>query len=273
MLAACSSGPQLEPVNEDAAPPVPSPQPAPPTPPAERDPGTPESAPAFTLESDPHTVVIDAAGEDPSERRSLAEAAAEERNRRATAGPPLVVIDNESLSDYSNIELTVSDIRAQQAADGEGASEPAPEVDLEELAASEVRWRALVLEARTRWREAYDSIERLQGQVADLRNRFYAEDDPYFRDSQIKSAWDHAIEQLRQARDEVLQAQADLDGHLEAGRVAGAFPGWLREGIEIEPPRDDLVRPEDRSTEDTGIYEPEDLQTGRSRDPEDGGRP
>jgi len=277
ILAACSSGPRLEPVNEEAAPPLPSPQPAPPAPdPAAAEPRTAEPAeatPAFTLESDRQTVVIESAGEDPTARRSLAEVAAEERSRRAGAGPPMVVIDNETLDDYSHIEITVSDIRAQQAA-GDGAeAAAAAQVDLEALAAREAHWRGLVLEARTRWRDAYDSIARLEGRIAELRRSFYAEDDPFYRDSQIKTAWDHAIEQLRQARDEVEQAQVDLDGHLEAGRLAGAFPGWLREGVEIEPPRDAAVRPEDRSTEDAGIYQPEDPQSNGARDPEDGGRP
>ncbi len=39
----------------------------------------------------------------------------------------------------------------------------------------------------------------------------------------------------RAARAEVETAEKELAEFLEEGRVAGAFPGWLREGVELEP--------------------------------------
>jgi hypothetical protein len=285
LFSACSSGPRLEPVNAETAPPEVT-TPVEPLPP----PQTSEEAPAmeaavapapedseeedgisFTLHSeplgaDPQTVVIHDAAAEGSAHRSLAEVAAEVRKSREGAASPIVVIDDESLADYADVEITVSDIRTS-------SDEPdaATKVDLEELAAREEHWRSAVRGVRERWRTAYDSIERLEGRVAELRRRFYSEDDPYYRDSQIKPAWDHAIEDLAAARDNVDQAQVDLTELLEAGRQEGAFPGWLREGIELEPPIDRPRRPQDRSVEDAGLHHAGEPSTTEARDTEDGG--
>lgn len=293
LLSACSSGPRLEPVNAAAAPPeVTAPTartgPVEPLPPSATSEDTPADENAadpgaegaeegegdgisFTLHSepldaDPQTVVIHDAAEEGGAHRSLAEVAAQVRKSREASAPPIAVIDDESLADYADVEITVSDIRT--SAD---EADPAAQVDLEELAALEEHWRGAVRGVRERWRAAYDSIARLEGRVAELRRRFYSEDDPYYRDSQIKPAWDHAIEDLEAARDEVDQAQIDLAELLEAGRQEGAFPGWLREGIEIEPPIDAGTRPGDRSVEDAGLHRAGEPSTTEARDTEDGG--
>ena len=44
-----------------------------------------------------------------------------------------------------------------------------------------------------------------------------------------------AIEQLEEAHLEVEARQKELTLFLEGGREAGALPGWLREGIDLEP--------------------------------------
>jgi hypothetical protein len=273
-------------VNAEAAPPTPA-APVEPLPPSEAPEQTaaPENSGeasgdtaaegdgiSFTLQSeplgaDPQTVVIHDAADEGSGQRSLAEVAAEVRKNRESAAPPVVVIDDESLADYADVEITESDIRT--ATDGTG--EASSDVDLEELAAREEHWRSAVRGVRERWRAAYDSIERLEGRVAELRRRFYSEDDPYYRDSQIKPAWDHAIEDLEAARDEVDQAQVDLGDLLEAGRLEGAFPGWLREGIELEPPIGSGSRPEDRSVEDAGLHHSREPSITEAKDTEDGG--
>ena len=69
----------------------------------------------------------------------------------------------------------------------------------EERKAEEAYWRDRVLEIRLAWRDAADRVEELEGDVFHLRQRFYAEDDGFYRDSQIKPAWDRAVEQLRDA--------------------------------------------------------------------------
>jgi len=80
-----------------------------------------------------------------------------------------------------------------------------------------------------------DSILELQERTAELRTRFYATDDPYVRDGQVKPAWDHALQSLEDARRRARQLENELEATLEEGRQAGALPGWLREGMELEP--------------------------------------
>jgi hypothetical protein len=104
-------------------------------------------------------------------------------------------------------------------------------------------------------------VDELEADVFNLRMRFYAEDDPFYRDAQIKPAWDHAIEELNATREEVGLRKQELQDFMEEGRVAGALPGWLREGIELEP-----VEP---VKEEMGIAEPgePDTMDGTIEDP------
>ena len=116
----------------------------------------------------------------------------------------------------------------------------------------------MALQARRAWREADDEIVRWREQVEVLRRSFYDEDDPYYRDSQIKPAWDRAIQRLEEARLIAEDARQQLADLLQRGRVEGALPGWLREGIDLEPDtapaRNDLE--EHRPSEPT-VYEPQ----------------
>ena len=50
------------------------------------------------------------------------------------------------------------------------------------------------MELRLSWKEAVDSVSGLEADVGGLRQRFYAEDDPAYRDREIKPAWDRALE-------------------------------------------------------------------------------
>ena len=45
----------------------------------------------------------------------------------------------------------------------------------------------------------------------------------------IKPAWDHAREDLENAKQELAAAEADLADLPEKARKAGALPGWIRE--------------------------------------------
>ena len=118
--------------------------------------------------------------------------------------------------------------------------------------------RSQYLDLRLRWRAAYDSIRELEGKVASLRNDFYTTDDPYYRDSQIKPAWDRALEGLETARSDIDRYQTELRTVLNEGRREGALPGWLREGIEHEPeaglPAEETIDPSHYSVEPT-IYD------------------
>ena len=105
----------------------------------------------------------------------------------------------------------------------------------DEASCDEACWRRRAYELREAWSRSVEEIDDLEQEVADLRWRFYAEDDPWVRDSQVKPAWDRALDALRHARDESDRYRERIDELMEEGRRAGALPGWLREGIELEP--------------------------------------
>lgn len=184
------------------------------------------------LEDDTVIVIEDKAAEDNAREMSLAESARAERQRRGEAQKADIVITDKNLPEYAKGQLTISEgtpnVITNDSLDSDGTGET-------DLAQDEEYWRGRGYEIRLAWKEAYDRVEELEGDVFNLRMRFYAEDDPFYRDSQIKPAWDHAIEDLNQARDEVELRQRELEEFMEEGRVAGALPGWLREGVELEP--------------------------------------
>jgi len=194
----------------------------------------PPSEPPVATPPKPETVVVLEPGPDsdaPPPGETLAEAAARERERRRTAAPPVAVINDKNLAAYAaGQKLT----EAQPAA-------AAPESDAEATAAptadghDEKWWRQRGLEIRRTWRDAVDAVTRLEGEVAELRTRFYATDDPYVRDSQVKPEWDRKLAELETARREAAAGPDDVARFLEEGRRAGALPGWLREGTELEP--------------------------------------
>jgi hypothetical protein len=161
-----------------------------------------------------------------------------ERDRRQTAPPPrLVLTDDNVAAQAEGARLTFSGPAAGRASDT--ASAPATARNDEELEADaeeERYWRSRALEVRQRWRRAHDDVPRLEEEVERLRTAFYAEDDPVRRDRQIKPLWDRALDRLQESRGEVDRAQDELEVLLEEGRAAGALPGWLREGNELEPP-------------------------------------
>lgn len=183
--------------------------------------------------ADDETVIIIEDGPAETEERepSLVETARAERRRRESTEPARIVITDKNLADYATGELTVSNSSAEvltderpQAAQGE-----------QEPARGEAYWRERGYAIRLAWKEAAERIEDLEGDVFNLRMRFYSEDDPFYRDSQIKPAWDQAIEELSEARAEVEMRREELAEFLEEGRVAGVLPGWLREGVDLEP--------------------------------------
>lgn len=187
---------------------------------------------AGSLEDDKSIVMIESGTEvGDADTASLVEAARSERERRQTAPPSQIVITDETLADYATGDLTVAAGPAAGATDDPDPDAP----DTIQLAEDEAYWRDGAREIRLAWKEAVERVEELEGKVFDLRQRFYREDDGFYRDGQIKPAWDLAIEQLEAARREVEKRQEELELFLEEGRQAGALAGWLREGIELEP--------------------------------------
>lgn len=202
----------------------------------------------------PKTVVVPGPEEEPeTQARTLAEAARSARERRGGDGQPIAVITDETLSEFATGDLTVATKPA--------ATTPHSDDTQGSILSQEEYWRTRVREARIEWKQLTEEISQLESDAAGLRNRFYAEDDGFFRDSQVKPAWDRALDRLSETQLAVVAAQANVQAVLEEGRRAGALPGWLREGLEYEPTQDDGGR-------GSGIHEPGEPRIVE----EDGGR-
>lgn len=219
-------------------------------------------------DEDPTLVTLGTRAVTSARPRTLAEAAAAERERRRRLGDrETPVIDNESLSDFAaRGQVTYAPTPAGAAAgaataeaeagpaadggDGEAATEPAAGGATAAATGGprdEAYWRSGVLEIRRRWAQAVAEIERLEKETAELRWQFYSEDDAYYRDERIKPDWDRALDDLRRARQDARAFREELEQLLDEGRRAGALPGWLREGIELEP--EERRDPEDEPSE------------------------
>jgi hypothetical protein len=175
-------------------------------------------------------VVIDNGDETRKEPRNLVEAARAEKARKENTEHAKIVITDKNIHQYAKKgQITV-------AAPPKTAATPVTAATTGDPAHDEQYWRHGALEIRRRWRSSYDRAKELEKSAADWRIRFYAQDDPYVRDGQIKPSWDRALEMLKEAQNEVDISQKELSNFLDQGRREGALPGWLREGIEEEPP-------------------------------------
>jgi hypothetical protein len=181
-------------------------------------------------------IVIEPGGEDPADVDIVAAARAE-RERRASAPPASRTITNKNL-------VKAEDGKAQAKAQAKTQAEKAPPAAVPadapakppaNAAAAEAYWRTRSYELRLAWKQAVDEIEDLERDADGLRRRFYAESDPYVRDTRVKPDWDRVLDRIREMRDLAERRREELQDHLEEGRQAGALPGWLREGIELEP--------------------------------------
>jgi hypothetical protein len=224
LLAACSQAPKPQPVSA-AKPEAPAAQPAAAASPAPEKPAT-----AAPNDGGGTSVVVIDPGEEENGPKSLVEAARAERQRKAHASGPVAVITNKTLS-HSSGQLT----QAQPAPGAKKGKEAAAKAAAKPAVHDEAYWRQHGLDIRVRWRKASEDVERLEKEAAELRRRFYAQNDPAVRDAQIKPEWDRTLELLDKARLDVKAAQAELAAFMEEGRRAGALPGWLREGAETEP--------------------------------------
>ena len=196
-------------------------------------------------------VVIDEGTNHESGAEELAAVAAAERERRHRAGPRGVVINNANLAEHATGKLTI--------AQGSGTAAKTPPA--EGPAKDERYWRDRVRALREQWAAAVDSIGELEARAANLRTRFYAQDDPYVRDGEIKPAWDKALENLDEARIRARKLEDQLAATLEEGRQAGALPGWLREGVELEPTERPYDKPDRQVARDDAnlVREPDEL--------------
>lgn len=233
--------------------------------------GDPPAAPPEKARPGTETlVVIDDPHADSAAPLTLREASRRALAQRETAPEPRVVITNENLAEYaakgnvtqaSSTPETASkpapeagETAAEAVAGEKGTGDPVEDVALAEAERDEDYWRTNARELRRLWAEAVEAIEPLEKRAAELRNQFYSVDDPHERDGRIKPAWDRVLDRLEQARLDVRTYRQELRVFLEEGRQAGALPGWLREGIELEP-REAAAREAEPLTED-GTLEP-----------------
>lgn len=205
------------------------------------------------------TVVIEDEASRQKKEVSLVQAAAAERARRATAGKSIAVVTDKNLAEFRDGQLTemgvssappkkavansssagssISSSAPGEPADSAPASPISPEPEAITISKSdpEAYWRGRILRARMNWASAVEETNHLEVKIAELRQRFYAEDDPYYRDSQIKPSWDRALDRLAEAQTAIEDYRTEVQAILQEGRRAAALPGWLREGIDLEP--------------------------------------
>jgi hypothetical protein len=227
-----------------------------------------------------HTIVIQSAAPSEVTPRTLQQATTSERERRAASDAPIAVITNSNLAELaeggqitiigspddptavsgvgapasSSAPATAGAPPGAGAAASIGAAPPGtpagPAAAAAPVAPTEEYWRAQALKLRLDWKEAVESVDELEAEVQELRRRFYEEDDPFYRDNQIKPAWDRTLDLLAAAKTDAEDQERKLSRFLEEGRRAGALPGWLREGIELEPPATAARTPADRRRSD-----------------------
>lgn len=247
--------------------PRPRPQPVTKAPAAKTEPAPPaEPAPAPSQTAEParddSAVVVDPGVEDGAPT-TLAAAAKAERERRARAGQPVAVITDKTLPKYaSQGQITVADPKDKDKNRKEKAAAA------EAAAHDEQYWRSRGLEIRLRWKAAADDVKDLEQRSVELRQQFYGENDPLIRDNRIKPEWDRVLDRLRQARLDVTAATKELAEFLEEGRIAGAQPGWLREGEDLEPPGETKKEPPPPAQ----AIEPPELEPPTGDNPPPGGR-
>ena len=181
----------------------------------------------------PTVKVIDAGGDD-SRPKTLLEASQLAKAKKGQSKEAIAVINDDNLHEYAKgAEVIILD---SPPAAPEPVLDP-PEVEGE--AASDLRdeqyWRGRALELRMGWRRAIDRISELELESAALRQQFYAEDDPYLRDSQLKPAWDRVLDRLDQLRDQAARYEQELEVFVAEGQRASVPQGWLNQGWELEP--------------------------------------
>lgn len=179
--------------------------------------------------------VIDPGGT--GQPKSLIEASRLAKARKRAQGPqtPVAEINDENLAEYAEGGEVIV-LESEPAAPNLVPSDPAPSAagtgdDIRD----EDYWRTRALELRMGWRRALDDLGRLELESAALRQQFYAEEDPYIRDSQIKPAWDRVLDRMDALRVQSSRYETELGDFLEEGRQAGASQGWLNQGWELEP--------------------------------------
>jgi len=89
-------------------------------------------------------------------------------------------------------------------------------------------WQEKYQSARARVAFLESEVRRLDGLTKELERKFYAWDDPAYRDGVIKPAWDKAVVDLRATMAALDEARSGPDQVIEDAQRDGALPGWFR---------------------------------------------
>lgn len=220
------------------------------------------------------TKVIDAG--DPDEiPRTLLEASRYAKEKKAEQSEATIVITDDNLQDFTEgVEMMRMETEPTfppptlDGGEGESAEERLAKSDLFDETPPEDRgetyWRSRALELRMGWRRAKDRIEDLELEAAALRQEFYAQDDNFVRDTQIKPAWDRVLDRILLLEEKSEQYRRELDAFVAEGQTAGVPQGWLNAGWELGPsPGEGAETTDDETVDGFAIHRAEDPATTR----------
>ncbi len=177
-------------------------------------------------------------GDESAQPKTLVEASRLAKARKNETPPSVVEINDENLHEYAQgaqiIQMESGPAAPPPTLGGGSASEGTLNRDRLGDPGDENYWRERGLSLRRSWRRTFDEIERVELEAAAQRQRFYAEDDPYVRDAQVKPAWDRAIDRLSELREDADRYQDALVLYIDEGRSMDVPPAWLNDGWELE---------------------------------------
>lgn len=205
-------------------------------------------------------------GEGGDQPRTLLEASALAKKQKTTQRQAAVVITDDNLHEYTegvqmmqmesepaapSYEEQAAAAAAQRPAAGNAGAERSRFADGGEDILSrpppttkdETYWRTRALELRMGWRKTQDDIEDLELEAAALRQEFYAQDDNYVRDAQIKPAWDRVLDRIHLLEERQERFEKELEVFVTEGQTTGVPQGWLNVGWELGPQQEDEPRP------------------------------
>ncbi|MDA8017415.1 MAG: hypothetical protein MPN21_08180 [Thermoanaerobaculia bacterium] len=186
--------------------------------------------------------VIDPGGSSDEPKTLIEASRLAKARKRAGVEPPVHEITDENLKEYAEGAEVIM-------LEGEPAARMPTEAEslaAEAAAAGDIRgeeyWLNRALELRMGWRRTVDELSELNLEAAALRQQFYAEDDPYVRDTQVKPNWDRVLDQISALKEQSRRYEQELGTFIEDGQRAGALQGWLNNGWELEPTASELER-------------------------------
>jgi len=161
--------------------------------------------------------------------RSLADLAKRIRLRRPAGvgktGSPSIIIDNENLSQFSN----AGSITMVNRPGAKQAGSPTPATGVEPGRSSKEYWRGRYKQQLGLVQSLKKRLKDLSSEIPDLWNRFYAQDDPAYRDGVIKPKLDRDLQEDQALKKRLKKEEAKLPQILEDARRAGAPSSWFRD--------------------------------------------